>query len=400
MLLLKRARNDYLCSMKLNKKIFEYFKSRQMQQTYILQGGRRSGKTFAICQRLLLLCYAHRRIVNIATMTMEQGRLGAYSDMKQIIENEPLLQKCFDIKITPREIANKYNGSRIFFNSYQNSETAKGVACDYLFVNEANNFSKQQYIDLLANVRLGVFLDYNPNIQFWVDEFFKPEDILITTWRDNPFLSDLQKQYFAQLKMRAFSEEATSMDLFLYKVYYLGEHSEVSGDLFTPYNIRTIEELPPDCRTFVIFCDPSAMVGNDFFAIVLATYSPAKDLFVIVDTFSVNNSNKEFLMKMIKAWCLRFDDVVVYVETNGIIGADFFQYAGNSGLDVVPWYSHRKKFDRILASYEDIVGRTAFLEQDRLQEFLEQVYTFGEKCEHDDNIDAVNSAITVLKTML
>ena len=385
--------------MKCNKKIFEYFANRKKAGTFILQGGRRSGKTFAVCQRLLLLCYSHCRIANIATMTMEQGRLGAYSDMKQIIETEPAFQKVFDIKITPREISNKYNGSRIFFNSYQNSETAKGVSCDYLFINEANNFSKQQYIDLLANVRRGVFLDYNPNTNFWVNDFFKDEDILVTTWRDNPFLTDLQKQYFAQLKERAFSDNATSMDLYLYRVYYLGEHSELSGDLFTPDNIKRIDELPADCTDFVLFCDPSAMVGNDYFACVLATYSYSKDLFVIVDTFSVNNSTKDFMAKLLRNWCIRYDNVTVYVETNGIIGIDFFQFACNSGIDACPWYSHRNKFERIVANYEDITGRCAFLEQERLDEFLSQVYEFGEKCDHDDNIDAVNSAINVLKAV-
>lgn len=386
--------------MKLNKKIFSYFGSRKDEGTFVLQGGRRSGKTYAICQRILLLCYQHHRIANIASMTQEQGRLGAYADMKEIIASEPLLEKVFTVNVTPREIRNTYNGSRIFFNSYQNSETAKGVACDYLFLNEANNFSKQQYIDLLANVRKSVFLDYNPNIEFWVSEFFKPEDILITTWRDNPFLTPLQKEYFVQLKQRAFAENATGMDRYLYSVYYLGEHSEFLGTLFTPDNIQRADLPPADCNEYFIYCDPSAMVGNDYFACVLVTFSPYAKKLYILDTLSVNKETKEYIIQKLKTWCLSYDDVNIFVETNGIIGQDFYKYLVNSDFPAYPLYSRMNKFDRILANYEGITQNVVFVNNERTDEFLEQVYTFEEKCEHDDNIDCVNLAYGHLKSRI
>lgn len=386
--------------MKLNKKIFSYFNERKGSGSYILQGGRRSGKTFAVCQRLLLLCYNDYRVVNVASMTQEQGRLGAYADMKTIITSEPLFEKVFTINISPREIRNNYNGSVIFFNSYQNSETAKGVACDYLFLNEANNFSEQQYLDLLANVRKAVFIDYNPNIEFWVSKFYQSDDILITTWRDNPFLTDLQKEYFVQLKERAFSEEASSMDKYLYEVYYLGKHAEAIGTIFTRANILRCGSIPADCEDFYVFCDPSAMVGNDYFVCVFATYSESTKKIYIIDSLSTNNQTREFVVAYIRKWCMSRDGVTVYIETNGIIGSDFYYYLLNSDIPVYPIYSRANKYFRILSSYAGIISDVYFVEHEGLDVFLEQVYDFSESCRHDDNIDCVNMAYRTLRSRL
>ena len=379
--------------MKLNEKIFSYIKKRNEAHcsSFILCGGRRSGKTFAICQRLLLLCYTHKRIVNVASMTMEQGRLGAYADMKTLIQAEPLLNHVFKIKTTPREIINLFNGSQIFFNSYQNSETAKGVACDYLFLNEANNFSEQQFTDLMLNVRRAVYMDYNPNILFWVDKYYQKEDILVTTWKDNPFLTDAQKQEFERLKERAFSPTATSRDKYLYNVYYLGQFVEIEGDFFNPGNIQRIEakDLPDDIRHCFIYCDPSALVGNDFFACVFASYSRKTNKIYILDTYSINTGTQAMIVNHLKQWCLSRDSVEVYVETNGVIGAYFYQFCINSNLQVNACYEHRNKYERILSNYNDIIEKVVFVNNERTENYLEQIYSFKKDCEHDDHIDAI-----------
>ena len=324
-------------------------------------------------------------------MTQEQGRLGAYADMKTIIQGEPLLNHVFKIKTTPREIINKFNGSQIFFNSYQNSETAKGVACDYLFLNEANNFSERQFTDLMLNVRRAVYLDYNPNIQFWVDIYFQKSDILVTTWKDNPFLTDAQKQEFERLKDRAFSPSATARDKYLYNVYYLGQFAEIEGDFFNPGNIQRVnrEQVPDDLRHFFIYCDPSALVGNDYFACVFAGYSRIANKVYIMDTYSINSGTQAMVVNHLKKWALCADNVEIFVETNGIIGSVFYQFCINSNLQVNASFEHRNKYERILANYNDIVEKVVFVNNTDTDRFLEQIYNFKKDCEHDDHIDAV-----------
>lgn len=384
--------------MKVIKKYRDYFEARTNKggaSTYVLCGGRRSGKTFAICQRLILLCYAHKRIVNVATMTAEQGRLGAYSDMKTIIAGEPWLAPYVNILESPRELR-FVNGSRIFFNSYQNSETAKGIACDYIFINEANNFSVQQYVDLTANARRGIFLDFNPNQRFWVDEFFKPEDILNTTWKDNKLLTPLQLEYFAKLKELGTMPNASPVNVRNYRVYYLGEYSELDGLIFGRDDLHVIKEMPTGLKNFTIFCDPSALRGADWFPIVLSATGPDGKV-TILDVDSTNVGSREQRCRVIVEWCRSWDVSHIFVETNGIIGIDFYEFCTNSGLPVEAWYSKANKFERIIGNYQNVCENVQFLDNPRLSEFLDQVLTFDRKCEHDDNIDAVVSSLMAQK---
>ena len=365
----------------------------QRKPTFVLCGGRRSGKTYAVLNFLLAKCRAYpSNIVNVASMTAEQGRLGAYADCNNIIKANPSVYSNCIVLRSPREVRFA-NGSVMFFNSYADSETAKGIACDDLFINEANNFSLQQYTDLRANVREFTFLDYNPNIRFWVDEIFEPSEICRTTWKDNPFLTPSQLEYFADLKKLAERPEATSVDRRNYSVYYLGEYAEIDGAIFTRANIRTATELP-HLRNFQVFCDPSALRGADYFAACISATDDEGRVW-IVDTFSVNSGTREAVTRRLMDWCKAWDIRRVYIETNGLVGIDFYEFADNSGLPVEGWYSRGNKYQRIVDNYQNLTTQLVVLDTPENRAYLEQVYTFAEKCEHDDNVDAINSSFNL-----
>ena len=371
----------------------------QRKPTFVLCGGRRSGKTYAVLNFLLAKCRAYpSNIVNIASMTAEQGRLGAYADCNNIIKANPSVYSNCIVLRSPREVRFA-NGSVMFFNSYADSETAKGIACDDLFINEANNFSMQQYTDLRANVREFTFLDYNPNIRFWVDEIFDPSEICRTTWKDNPFLTTSQLEYFADLKRLAERPEATSVDKRNYSVYYLGEYAEIDGAIFTRSNIRLASELPEGLRNFRVFCDPSALRGADWFACVLSATDKDGNVWII-DTFSVNTGTREAVARRLRDWCRTWDVKSVHIETNGLVGIDFYEFAQNSGLPVDGWYSRGNKYQRIVDNYQNLTTQMVVLDTEGNRAFLEQVYQFAEKCEHDDNIDAINSSFNLQRWTL
>ena len=386
--------------MDTSDKIWLYLRQRYAQgaSTAILKGGRRSGKTWHLLQWLGMRCvYFPRHIVSVAAMTNDQGRLGSFADMGNIVEQYPALFNGADPNTSPLEI--RYpNGSKMIFKSYRRSETAKGISCDDLFINEANSFSYQQYVDLRANVRGMTFLDYNPNFKFWVDEHFDPSDICTTTWEDNKdHLTPSQLEFFRDLKSRAESTNATSVDLYNYSVYYLGEYAEIDGAIFTRANIRKAAELPRRAdgslalRNFRIFCDPSALRGADWFACCLSAIDDDGNVWII-DTFSVNTGTREDVARWIIDICGKWDVRRVHIETNGIVGLDFYDFAVNSGIHVDPWYSRGNKYQRIVDNYQNITTRLVVLESEQNNAFLEQVYTFAERCDHDDNIDAINSS--------
>lgn len=367
---------------------------------FILRGGRRSGKTFAILRFLMLYCEAiPKTVVNVASMTAEQGRLGAYADAKTIKDLAPTLFEDVEVLTSPREFRFA-NGSRIHFNQYSNSETAKGIACDWLFINEANNFTKQQYVDLAANVRRGIFLDYNPNIQFWVDDLFTDDDICDSTWRDNPYLTPTQLEYFAMLKRQAERPDATAVDRRNYSVYYLGRYSELQGSIFNEDVIKFGRREVAGLHHFAVFCDPSALRGNDYFACCLTAVDDYGVVW-LVDSYSVNTGSRAEVAKKIRQWCAEYDVTQVYVETNGIIGQDFYDYCFNSGLNVAGWYSHQGKFERIIANYQNLREHIRIMDTPQNREYMQQVWDFAEKMPsdaHDDNIDALNSSYTMQVT--
>lgn len=367
---------------------------------FILRGGRRSGKTFAILRFLMLYCEAvPKTVVNVASMTAEQGRLGAYADAKTIKDLAPTLFEDVEVLTSPREFRFA-NGSRIHFNQYSNSETAKGIACDWLFINEANNFTKQQYVDLAANVRRGIFLDYNPNIQFWVDDLFTDDDICDSTWRDNPYLTPTQLEYFAMLKRQAERPDATAVDRRNYSVYYLGRYSELQGSIFNEDVIKFGRREVAGLHHFAVFCDPSALRGNDYFACCLTAVDDYGVVW-LVDSYSVNTGSRAEVAKKIRQWCAEYDVTQVYVETNGIIGQDFYDYCFNSGLNVAGWYSHQGKFERIIANYQNLREKMRIMDTEQNRAFMQQVWDFAEKMPdglHDDNIDALNSSYTMQST--
>ena len=363
---------------------------KQGVRLFDFMGGRRSGKTWFILQRLIGRA-VKGDIVSVATMTENQGEMGAYADTLDIINGSPSLLPYVTIGKSPKVI--KFaGGGKMFFKSYTDPERAKGIKCDWLYINEANNFTKQQYIDLSASVRKGVFIDRNPNSRCWSEEM--GFTLIHSTWEDNKEnLTDVQKAWFANLKARAESPDATSVDRALYAMYYLGEYADIDGAIFTRANIRT-EATMPHLRNFQVFCDPSALRGADYFAACISA-TDEQDNVWIVDTFSVNSGTREAVTRRLMDWCKAWDIRRVYIETNGLVGIDFYEFAENSGMPVESWYSRGNKYQRIVDNYQNLTTQLVVYDTPENRAYLEQVYAFAEKCEHDDNVDAINSSFNL-----
>lgn len=389
----------------MNGHITRYLESRRGKNLMALQGARRAGKTYTVCQWLLLNMYNDGDVVIFASMTGEQGRKGAYEDCKTILNSWGALGNCFEVTKSPREIhcgRNNTTSGRegiAYFSSYSDPETAKGGACDWVFINEANKFTKQQYLDLAANARKGVILDYNPNVHFWVEEVIDDADVLKCSWKENiKHLTQAQLDWFQQIYDAAHKEGATAADWYYYLVYYEGVYSELAGTIFTRQNIHVCqpEDVPKDLRHIVLFADPSALRGADWFPLVLAGIDGGGDVWVL-DVSSVNDTSKEERLRTIQKMASSYDNVQVYIESNGLVGIEYKDFCDASNFYCNYWCSRGDKFERIVAHYQEITRKVHFVDNARLGDFLKQVYEFAKKCEHDDNIDAVNSAYMVLQ---
>ena len=82
------------------------------------------------------------------------------------------------------------------------------------------------------------------------------------------------------------------------------------------------------------------------------------------------------------------------VRDECIIG-DFFEYLQYEFP--VSYTNSGNKFERITANYEIFTNECIFNDTPSSDSFFEQVFDFSEKCEHDDNIDCMNTALQILK---
>ncbi len=387
----------------MNAKIVRYLERRR--SVMALQGARRAGKTYTIMQWLLLNVYNDGDVCVVASMTNEQGRRGAYEDAKNILQSWGGFGSLFTVFKSPRRIECERNNTTsgragvIEFASFDDPETAKGTACDWVFINEANKFTRQQYLDLAANARKGVILDYNPNQRFWIEDEMPDEEVLKCSWQDNAkHLTEAQIAWFEKLKANAMRPNATAADWYYYCVYYLNEYEELSGEIFTSANVRKCkpEDVPNGLQNFVIFGDPSALCGSDYFPLTLSATGPDGTIYIL-DADSTNEGGKAERCKVIERMAGKYDHVRIYIESNGLVGIQFIEYARGENpherpdhlLPVEGWCSRGDKFERILAAYEAICTRVVFVEQPLLNGYLKQVYEFARKCEHDDNIDNI-----------
>jgi phage terminase large subunit len=93
----------------------------------------------------------------------------------------------------------------------------RGRKRDYLFINEATEVSYDEYIQLMLRTSDLTVLDLNPSLwKSWIYDLEGQEDVSynITTYKDNPFLSEVQVKEIEKLQHR---------DPNLWRVFGLGE---------------------------------------------------------------------------------------------------------------------------------------------------------------------------------
>jgi phage terminase large subunit len=150
-------------------------------------------------------------------------------------------------------------GNQIEFFSTDNADKLRGARRDWLFMNEANNNSFDAFEQLEVRTKKGIFIDYNPTNEFWVqnDLMGKRDDIefIILTYKDNEALSDEIIKSIEQRKNRPH----------WWQVYGLGQLGELEGKIYKNWLI--IDELPHEAKLerygldFGYTNDPTAIVG-------------------------------------------------------------------------------------------------------------------------------------------
>jgi phage terminase large subunit len=205
------------------------------------QGGSSSGKTYSILQVLFIKATTQsKQVITIVGQDIPNLKSGALRDAQDIWDKSPELQAyTIDFNKSDRIYYFK-NGSIMEFKSYMDHQDAKSGKRDYLFLNEANGIRFDVYNELALRTRKQIYIDYNPNAEFWVHEHLigKPDvKLIISDHRHNPFLLQRVRDKIEGLKL---------IDLELWRVYARGRTGKIEGLVFR--NWTTVNEIPKEAQ--------------------------------------------------------------------------------------------------------------------------------------------------------
>ena len=238
--------------------VFELLEQSQSKIT-CLQGGSRSGKTY---NTLLWIIFSYcnnnsGKVISICRKTLPSLKASVLRDFLEILRNNDLYSEIYHNKTS-----NEYwlNGNLIEFFSLDMGSRVRGRKRDLLFVNEANEIDYEAWNQLLFRTDGNIIIDYNPHDQFhWIyDKVLERPDcsLHISTFMDNPFLSETLKQEIQRLK---------DTDPEYWRVYGLGLRGQNRSLVF---KFHIVDEIPATARfisyglDFGYASDPSSLCAT------------------------------------------------------------------------------------------------------------------------------------------
>ena len=204
-------------------------------------GGARSSKSYSVLQLILqkFISEKHKEIL-ITRKTLPSLRLTAYKVFIDLLQDYGYYAKCTHNKTN---MTIKYKSNTIYFLSIDDPEKVKSAEFNYVFMEEANEFTYLDFMTLWMRMSAPtideqpnrMYLALNPSEEFsWVNQkliYWDNVKVLKSTYLDNPFLSKEYKKTLEDLK---------NTDPELYQIYALGEYATLSNIIYQNYVIDKV----------------------------------------------------------------------------------------------------------------------------------------------------------------
>ena len=352
----------------------------------ISMGGSRSGKTYNFLLWALLQTKLGKFDLSIIAPSHKMLDRGAFDDVRKIFaEFAP------DVHIPARPTYIEIGDSIWNFEVVTSESEAKRNRVN-VFVNEADGIS-QTIANLLGRASGRKFVDFNPVKKFWAHEKVNEngDNILVSKWQDNPFLTESQLAWFADLKRYGEKAEVGSPERYAYDVYYLGDYSMLSGSAFERSDFNWVTEYP-ECDFYMSYSDPSLGDGNDFFATILFGVKGTQ-AYAIDCIFSQHVKVGGFV-EVLKEWDAgRIIDH--YSEMNGVSGIPTKAAREIYDGTILPINNSDNKRGDIMV-YAPFAKRIKYVESQRMKLFVEQCINFPADA-HDDAPDCLCRGAKILK---
>jgi phage terminase large subunit len=152
-----------------------------------------SSKSWSLAQLFFAIALENRHeqtVLSVVRKSLPSLRATAMKDFFDILKSHGL----YDEKLhNMSERTYKIGRSMIEFFSVDDAQKMRSRKRDYLWINEANELSEEEFFQLNVRTSKQIFMDYNPSeIVHWIyshPAISQNSAIINSTYKDNPFLS-------------------------------------------------------------------------------------------------------------------------------------------------------------------------------------------------------------------
>jgi phage terminase large subunit len=232
---------------------FDYLHERiENQRITLLQGGTRSGKTYSTILFLIDYCLLYSGMeVDIVRDTFTALKSTAWKDFKDVLMSCNLYNEKYHNKTDHQY---ELNGNIISYYGADTPDKIHGRSRDILWVNEAHQFPAETIDQLFPRTRHKIIADYNPalGLEHWLDTYIDQYPPCITTYKDNPHLTEAQIQDI----------ESRKGNQYWWQVYGSGQRANREGAIFINWTTGEFDNSLPYCygQDYGFSVDPTTLV--------------------------------------------------------------------------------------------------------------------------------------------
>ena len=232
---------------------FDYLHEKINEQRIILlQGGTRSGKTYATIYFLIDFCLLYTGMeIDLVRDTFTALKATAWKDFKDVLLSLDLYHDKYHNKT---DHSYELNGNTINYYGADTPDKIHGRSRDILWINEAHQFPQETIDQLFPRTRYRIIADYNPalGLEHWLDPYIEKHPPLVTTYKDNPFLTQSQIEDI----------ESRKSNQYWWTIYGSGERANRQGAIFTNWTMGDFDNSLPYVygQDYGFSVDPTTLV--------------------------------------------------------------------------------------------------------------------------------------------
>lgn len=274
---------------------FDYLKKKiNSERLIFLQGGTRSGKTRSLIDFIIYYSLKYKGLeIDICRDTFTSLRSTVYKEFIDV-----LLKYNIEYEHNKSEHIITINSNTVTFYGLDNDEKIHGRERDIIWINEINQIKENVYDQIAPRTRHRILGDFNPRLgrRHWLDPYLIKYPPLITTYKDNPFLTKSQIEDI----------ESKKDNPYWWSIYGKGERAAMEGAIFERWEVGSFDNTLPYCygQDFGFSNDPTTLIK-------VAIDHKKKIIYAKECFYNANGLTTEQIYSLNKAHIERPNDLII-----------------------------------------------------------------------------------------